>query len=277
MTDPYKVLGVSRDASDDEIKKAYRAMSRKYHPDANINNPNKAQAEEMFKTVQQAYNQIMKEKESGGAYGSYGTGAGYGGAGYGGSGYGNTGAGNRGGYGYDGDNQQRGQQGGYGDYGDFGSFFGGFGPFGFGGYGGQQNQNANNMNGNDETTVHLRAAANYIRSGAYDEAINVLNAMDDRDGRWYFYSAQAHAGKGNQATALEYAKRAVELEPDNQQYQMLYRTMASGGEWYAQRGQTYGRPASNAGSFCLRLILLNLLCNLCGGGLCCGNGGYRYY
>ena len=63
MADPYKILGVSRDASDEEIKKAYRALSRKYHPDANINNPNKAQAEEMFKTVQQAYNQIMKEKK----------------------------------------------------------------------------------------------------------------------------------------------------------------------------------------------------------------------
>lgn len=62
MFDPYSVLGVSRDASDDEIKKAYRKLSRKYHPDANINNPNKAQAEEKFKEVQQAYEQIMKER-----------------------------------------------------------------------------------------------------------------------------------------------------------------------------------------------------------------------
>ena len=57
MTDPYSVLEVSRDASDDEIKKAYRNLSRKYHPDANINNPNKDQAEEKFKEVQQAYHE----------------------------------------------------------------------------------------------------------------------------------------------------------------------------------------------------------------------------
>ncbi|MBQ2283558.1 MAG: DnaJ domain-containing protein [Agathobacter sp.] len=65
MTDPYQVLGVSRNASDDEIKKAYRNLSRKYHPDANVNNPNKDQAEEKFKQIQQAYDQIMKEKQQG--------------------------------------------------------------------------------------------------------------------------------------------------------------------------------------------------------------------
>ena len=52
MIDPYSILGISRDASDEEVKKAYRKMSRKYHPDANIDNPNKEQAEEKFKQVQ---------------------------------------------------------------------------------------------------------------------------------------------------------------------------------------------------------------------------------
>ena len=62
MQDPYSILGVSRDASDEDIKKAYRKLSRIYHPDANINNPNKDQAEAKFKEIQQAYQQIIKEK-----------------------------------------------------------------------------------------------------------------------------------------------------------------------------------------------------------------------
>ena len=81
MRDPYQVLGVSRDASDEEIKKAYRALSRKYHPDANVNNPNKEQAEEKFKEIQQAYQRIMDERQHGtsGSYtGSTGSGS-YGG------------------------------------------------------------------------------------------------------------------------------------------------------------------------------------------------------
>lgn len=246
MTDPYKVLGVSHDATDDEIKKAYRALSRKYHPDANINNPNKAQAEEMFKTVQQAYNQIMREKEQGynQGYQQYGSYAGQNGR--------NTG--------YDGDYRQ----------GDFGGFWG-YGPFGFGGFYGGQTENGF---GDDETSSHLRAAANYINSGSFDEALNVLNSMEDRNGRWYYYSAQANAGKGNQSMAIEHAKRAMALEPDNMEYQIFYRRLVSGGDWYESQGQAYRRPQASTGGFCLRLILLNLCCNIfCGNGLCC-TGGY---
>ena len=87
MLDPYSILGVSQSASDDDIKKAYRSLSRKYHPDANINNPNKDQAEAKFKEVQQAYQQIMKEREYGtsNASGNHGSSGGYGnyGGGYG--------------------------------------------------------------------------------------------------------------------------------------------------------------------------------------------------
>ena len=72
MNNPYEVLGVSGNASEEEIKKAYRTLSRKYHPDANLNNPNKAQAEEKFKQIQEAYQQIVKERTEGYGNGGYG-------------------------------------------------------------------------------------------------------------------------------------------------------------------------------------------------------------
>ena len=65
MGDPYEVLGLGRGASEEEVKKAYRKLSRIYHPDANVNNPNKDQAEEKFKEIQQAYKAIMSGNTGG--------------------------------------------------------------------------------------------------------------------------------------------------------------------------------------------------------------------
>lgn len=65
INDPYQVLGVSPNASNDEIKKAYRDLSRKYHPDSYVDNPLSGLAEEKFKEVQEAYKQIMDLRENG--------------------------------------------------------------------------------------------------------------------------------------------------------------------------------------------------------------------
>ena len=210
MFDPYSVLGVSRDASDDEIKKAYRKLSRKYHPDANINNPNKAQAEEKFKEVQQAYEQIMKERE----YGSSGN---------------------------------------YNSYGGFGGF-------------GTQGQNTYQ----DEEAVRRQAAANYINSRHYKEAMNVLSSLQQRNGQWYYLSAMANMGLGNNVNALNDARSAVNMEPDNMQYRMLLQRLEGGGGWYQQRQDPFGGMPTAGGDMC-DACCRTMACFMCwpGGFFCC--------
>ena len=228
MNDPYQILGVPRDATDEEIKKAYRKLSRKYHPDANINNPNKEQAEEKFKEVQRAYQDIMKMRS-----GDYTDDAG--------------------------DRRTGGYGGGRGFWG-----FGGYGDFGgYGGFGGAGR-------GGSEGTDYLRSAAAYIRAGYYKEALHVLEQVEDRSAKWYYYSAVANMSLGNNVTAREHAEMAVRMEPDNWEYQNFLNRINSGAYWYQERSAPFGGMAPDAGSMCMRLCIANMLCTACcGGRFCC--------
>ena len=66
--DYYQTLGVSRDDSDEEIKKAYRKLAMKYHPDSN---PDNKEAEEKYKTIQKAY-EILSDREKRSRYDQFG-------------------------------------------------------------------------------------------------------------------------------------------------------------------------------------------------------------
>ena len=65
MTNPYEVLGVSPSASDEEIKKAYRALAKKYHPDNYANSPLADVAEQKMKEVNEAYDMINQMRQKG--------------------------------------------------------------------------------------------------------------------------------------------------------------------------------------------------------------------
>lgn len=71
MRDPYSVLGVDPSASDDEVKKAYRELARKYHPDNYQNNPLADLAEEKMKEINDAYDTITKSRAGSGSSGGY--------------------------------------------------------------------------------------------------------------------------------------------------------------------------------------------------------------
>ena len=240
MQDPYRVLGVSPDASEDEIKKAYRSLAKKYHPDVNNGS---AEAEMRMKEVNEAYSQVMKMRRDGtsGAYSGQSQG-GYGGAGYG----------------------PYGPFGGFGGYGGY-SNAGGYGGYGYGG----QQQSGYSSN------PRLQAARNYVRSGHYQEAINVLNSIQDRSAEWYYLSGEASLGIGNRVAALNYARQAASMDPTN----FEYRALLSRIEGRTGNYETNGSPF-NAQQFICRnplgmCCLMSLLCNCCCGG--CGRGGYYYF
>jgi len=227
--DPYSILGVSRDVSDEELKKQYRLLCRKYHPDVNQGNP---QAEEMFKEVQQAYQQIMDERKdpyrafSGQSYGGYGN------------------PGSSGGYG---------GFGGYGNPGSYGSSGSGVGA------------------GQSQYESHMNAAMNYIRSGHYAEAINVLDGIPEHTARWFYFYAYANYGMGNNIAAQQYAQTAVNMEPNNPEYVHFLRQLQGAAGWYQQQQQPYRMYRMDGGNVCLNLCIANLVCNACCGGhvFCC--------
>ncbi|MGI5999248.1 MAG: J domain-containing protein [Lutispora sp.] len=83
MRNPYEVLGIREGASVDEIKRAYKELVKKYHPDQYRNNPLSELAEEKLKEINQAYDYLMKQYEKSGSQyrnqsSSYGSNSGYG-------------------------------------------------------------------------------------------------------------------------------------------------------------------------------------------------------
>lgn len=217
MQDPYRVLGISPQATDDEVKKAYRALAKKYHPDVNNGS---SEAETRMKEVNEAYSTVMKWRREGtnasGYESGYGSGRGYG--------------------------------------------------------AGEAYSSAN---------PHFQAARNYIHAGRYQEAMHVLEDIMERNAEWYYLCGEASLGLGNRVAALNYARQAVSMNPNNFEYRALLSRLEGGARYYqtGSAGRGFAMPTVLCGSpllgCCLLNLLCNCLCNCCGGGM--GGGYYGRY
>ena len=139
------------------------------------------------------------------------------------------------------------------------------------GYGngyGSQNQYQEAPTGQDN--VQLQAAANYINGRQYQQALNVLSRIQNRSAYWYYLSACANMGMGNNVTALDQIREAVRQEPDNMQYRMLLQRMEGGGGWYQQRQDPFGGMPTAEGDMC-DACCRTMACFMCwpGGFFCC--------
>lgn len=209
--DPYKILGLDRDASDEEIKRTYRQLVKKYHPDLN---PGDEEAAKKMRQINAAYEQIKDPSKARPSASSYEE--------------------SRGGYEYEYE----------------------YDPFGFGGW--QRTYRRQETSGDP----YQRAAFNYIQFGRYREALNILSNSQNRDARWYYLSALANDGLGNQVTALEHIRRAVSMEPDNQEYLSALEQIENGGAFYRRQAGDYrgfGYGGSRLSSLCL-CYFLSLFC-----------------
>ncbi len=144
--------------------------------------------------------------------------------------------------------------------------FGGFNPFGGGWYTGQQTYSERTQTQDS----YQQAAQQYIRYGRYQEALNALDNSAARNARWYYLSALANQGLGNQVTALEHIRKAVSMEPDNQEYLQALDSIQHGDTAYRQSAGNF-RGFTLGGSPCAGLCLCYLAQVFCcrGNFLCC--------
>lgn len=242
VDDPYRVLGVSRNATQEEIKRAYRKKAKEYHPDLHPNDP---EAVRKMNEVNEAYDMLTNpekyasrraQQQQQGQYGGY-------------------------------SGQQRQSGGGYQGPGGWASDFGGFSfedIFGFG-FADEAAQNATRPQPQPGDSPEIQRVISAINSGQYHSAVTMLTNIPStgRNARWYYLSALANHGLGNTVTAADHMQRAVQLDPNNRMYHLLLQQFRRAGQTYARNARGFNMEAADMQRLCLSLCAAQLLCTCC--------------
>lgn len=207
MRDPYQVLGVPSTATDEEVKKAYRDLARKYHPDNYHDNPLADLAQERMKEINEAYETVQSQRKAARSGGYSAGGQSYG------QGYGQS-------YGY--------------------------------------------QSGYASRYQRVRMA---ISQGDLNLAEELLNAQSDHDAEWNFLKGAVCYRRGWLDEARQYYQTAVQMDPDNAEYQRAL-DVAEGRGGYRPDGYSTMTTTSCGNADCLRLCGATLCCNALGVPVC---------
>ena len=105
----------------------------------------------------------------------------------------------------------------------------------------------------------------------YREALTALSSVpaSERDARWYYLVGAANMYQGNKIAAMDAARRAVEMDPQNSDYQYLYQQLQNGGDFYQNQRVDY-RNGLSTDRLCLTLCVANMcLGPMCGTNIFC--------
>ncbi|MBO4279661.1 MAG: DnaJ domain-containing protein [bacterium] len=219
VQDPYSVLGVSKDATEQEIKKAYRQKAKLYHPDFHPDDP---EAARKMNEVNEAYDMLTNPDKYAARraqqqqYQQY-------------------------------QQQHTSQQSQYSstyssDQGGWSSDFG-FGFYDFFGFGGGGTRYDTRPRRESTDSAEIGNVIDLLNSGRHQEAIAALSRIVStfRNARWYYLASVAYHGTGNNARAIDLLTKAIQMDPENRMYQQLMQE-------YRYSARTYTSASSSGQS-----------------------------
>ena len=247
IDDPYKVLGISKGASEDEIKKAYRKKAKEFHPDLHPNDPN---ADKKMNEVNEAYDMLMNPEKYAARRAQQ----------------------NR--QQSSSSSSQQGQQrstynnsgpGGWSTQGDWGPF-GGFGFEDIFGHGTSRDPNAERPQTESGDSTEIRQVIAEYQAGRYEGAISILTHIPStgRNARWYYLSALCHQKMGNTVQALDHIQKAVQLDPNNRTYHQILDDYRQAGRTYESNAQGFNMQVLNIQKIICGCFALQFCCPYCG-------------